>query len=252
MFSFAAKRLDFVTVADLGTRSQFRRSTSRVATIFNFPRLELFPSQLRTDTENCEFDLVYHGTNHRYYLSLLLDVDQQLMGLGKTVTWYVFGTFAELDWFKLELNHRNAESRFFIGGLVPHDQVFSEVLRAKIGIIPLPALPKYLNNIPQKLFEFMALGLPAVLSDLPPSRPFIEESTAGLMVDPKDPVAYAKAIVKLLDNPSICQAMGKRGRKLVEQKYNWDIESKKLILLVNALTGQQGETDLLPIMQDAD
>ena len=55
---------------------------------------------------------------------------------------------------------------FYECRVMPHNEVFSEVQRARIGIIPLPALPKYLNNIPQKLFEYMALELPVVLSDL--------------------------------------------------------------------------------------
>lgn len=172
---FAARHLDYVTVADYGTEDQFRRHTSKVVTIFNFPRLDLFPPLSPDRPDNCDFDLVYHGTNHRYYLEILLGIDRQLQKLGKSVTWYLFGTFAELEWFRSELRQRDAESRFFIGGLVPHDKVFSEVQRARIGIIPLPALPKYLNNIPQKLFEYMALGLPVVLSDLPPSRPSEQE-----------------------------------------------------------------------------
>jgi glycosyltransferase involved in cell wall biosynthesis len=127
---------------------------------------------------------------------------------------------------------------------MPHDRVFSEVQRARIGIIPLPALPKYLNNIPQKLFEYMALGLPTVLSDLPPSRPFVEKGTVGIMVDPNDPAAYANAIVTLLDDPGLRQSMGRRGRMLVEQKYNWEIESEKLMLLVKELTTPRPESDL--------
>ena len=242
VFRFAARHFDFITVADLGTENQFREYTSKVITIHNFPRLDLFPPLSPERPDNCDFDLVYHGTNHRYYLEILLDIDRQLQKLGKTVTWYLFGTFAELEWFRSELRRRDAESRFFIGGLVPHDRVFSEVQRARIGIIPLPALPKYLNNIPQKLFEYMALGLPVVLSDLPPSRPFVAGNDVGIMVDPNDHLAYAQAIINLLNDPGGCRGMGMRGRQLVEQKYNWEIESEKLMSLVKELTTPRPES----------
>jgi len=251
VLGFAARHLDFVTVADCGTEDQFREHTSKVVTIFNFPRLDLFPPLPPDRTENYDFDLVYHGTNHRCYLEILLDIDQQLLVLGKTVKWYLFGTFEELEWFRSELGRLDAENRFFIDGVMPHDRVFSEVQRARIGIIPLPALPKYLNNIPQKLFEYMALGLPTVLSDLPPSRPFVAGNNVGIMVDPDDPAAYAKAIVKLLNDPSACQTMGRCGRKLVEQKYNWETESEKLILLVNALTEPLAKNDQVAHIPDA-
>lgn len=244
VFRFAARRLDFITVADRGTENQFLEHTSKVITIFNFPRLDLFPLLPANRTDNCEFDLVYHGTLPRYFLALLLEIDQQLLLLGKKVSWYLFGTSPQFDWFRAELNRSKAEDRFSLGGLFPHDQVYSEVQRARIGIIPLPLLPKFLNNIPQKLFEYMALGLPVVLSDLPPSRPFIAGNDVGIMVDPTDPAAYAQAIVKLLNDPNACQAMGRRGRMLVEQKYNWEIESEKLMLLVKELTTPRPESDL--------
>jgi glycosyltransferase involved in cell wall biosynthesis len=237
-FRFAAQHLDFVTVADHGTEDQFQEHASNTATIFNFPRRDIFPPLPHGHSGDYDFDLVYHGTSLRCYLEILLAVDQQLLRLGKPVTWYLFGTFDDLEWLQIELDRLGAKPRFSIGGQIPHNRIFAEVQRARIGIIPLPALPKYLNNIPQKLFEYMALGLPVVLSDLPPSRLFVAGHSVAIMVDPNDPAAYANAIVKLLDDPNLCKAMGRHGRQLVEQKYNWETESKKLISLVNALTVQ--------------
>ena len=71
------------------------------------------------------------------------------------------------------------------------------------------------------------------------------------MVDPTDPAAYAQAIVKLLNDSSACQAMGRRGPMLVEQKYNWETESEKLILLVNALTEPLAKNDQVAHIPDA-
>ena len=90
-------------------------------------------------------------------------------------------------------------------------------------------LRRFQTNIPQKLFDFMALGMPAVLSDLPPSRPFVGDGVRALMVPPDDYSAYADAIVRLLNDPELCWKMGREGRRRVEEKYNWDRESQKLI-----------------------
>ena len=80
---------------------------------------------------------------------------------------------------------------------MPHPEVASRVERARIGFIPLPDLPKFQHNIPTKLFEFMSLGMPTVLSDLPPSRPFVGDGQCALMVPADDPVAYADAVESL-------------------------------------------------------
>jgi glycosyltransferase involved in cell wall biosynthesis len=63
----------------------------------------------------------------------------------------------------------------------------------------------------QKLFEFMALGLPVVLSDLPPSRPFVGDGRSAIMVAPGDHGAYADAIIRLLRSPRLREEIG-RGR----------------------------------------
>jgi glycosyltransferase involved in cell wall biosynthesis len=231
----AARHVDVVTVADDGTGEQFRSFGAEVVTVYNFPRLELFPAATADTMARREFDLVYHGTMPRYNLRQILAIDTALLALGREARWYLFGSSPELGWFDEQLRSRGAAERFVVGGRIPHDHVFAEVQRARIGLIPLPRLPKFLNNIPQKLFEYMALGLPVVLSDLPPSRPFVEGSGAGVLVDPDDPAAYARAIVQLLDDPEACAAMGRRGRELVEDRWNWESEARKLNHLVDRL-----------------
>ena len=53
-------------------------------------------------------------------------------------------------------------------------------------------------------------------------------------MDPRD---IAEKIMFLLDNPSIAERMGKNGRRAVQEKYNWEIEGKKLVAVYNKLLG---------------
>jgi glycosyltransferase involved in cell wall biosynthesis len=105
------------------------------------------------------------------------------------------------------------------------------VRQGRIGFIPLPDLPKFQHNIPTKLFEFMALGMPVVLSDLPPSRPFVGDGRCALMVPANDREAYADAIIRLLDNPELRRTMGAEGRARVINRFNWQRESQHLLAL---------------------
>ena len=231
---FAAKHLDAITVADPATEAYFHRYADRIVTIYNFPRLELFPPRKLNQVAPRDFDLVYHGHIALYYLELILAIDEYLVASGRPVTWYLFGTTDEPCWFKSELSRRKSLDRFHMGGLISHDRVASEVRRARIGIIPLPNVPKFHSNIPQKLFEFMALGLPVILSDLPPSRPFVADKSVGILVEP-NPKAYAQAIIRLLDDTALCDTMGREGRRRVESTYNWAHESQKLLTLAKTL-----------------
>ena len=231
----AGSSLDAIMTADRGTRDYFLPWARRLLVLHNLPVLRAFPDMLEESYPI--YDLVYHGGLSRYYLRMMLKIDDALKGRGRLVKWYLFGNMPERDWFLAELTKRQAKERFCIGERVPHDQIIGQVRKARIGIIPLPDLPKYHNNIPQKLFEYMALRMPVVMSDLPPSRPFVGDGACALMVKPDDPNAYADAIIRLLDNPSLCRLMGAEGRSRVEREYNWEKESRKLLVLYEELLG---------------
>jgi glycosyltransferase involved in cell wall biosynthesis len=231
----AASYCDAIIVADQGTAKLFSPRARPAVVLHNFPRLDLFPkTELPRDRR---YDLVYHGTLPKYHLEACLAIDDALMKRGYHLQWRLIGLIPEADWLTVELVRRGVRDRFSISGLVPHEQIAHEVIQAKIGIIPLPRLPKFEHNIPQKLFEFMALQLPVVLSDLPPSRPFVGDGGCALSVPPDDYRAYADAIIRLIEDPGLRQRMGAEGRKRVEQVNNWEHESRKLVDLYRELLG---------------
>ncbi len=233
---FAARSCDAIIVADEGTANVLRPYARRLLVLYNLPRLDLFPNNLTASNQKF-YDIVYHGSIPKYHFDVCLAIDEALVERGYRVRWRLIGAIPEMDWARKELARRGIQDRFHIGGIIPHDQVAKEITKAKIGIVPLPSLPKFQNNIPQKLFEFMALGMPVVLSDLPPSRPFVGDRACALMVPPDNYRAYADAIIRLLNDPALCRQMGAEGRRRVEREYNWEKESKKLIDLYKELIG---------------
>lgn len=241
LLRFAARNVDAVVTSDIGTAELFRPTARRVVVIHNFPRLSLFPDP--GTSAQPEFDLTYHGSIPRYHLQTCFAIDDALRARGRLVTWHFIGRMAHEEWFASEVSKRAAQQRFTVTGQVPHDQVAREVARARIGIIPLPDLPKFHSNIPQKLFEFMALRMPVVLSDLPPSRPFSSDGACAFLVRPDAPEEYAEAILRLLENEPLRRSMGAEGRRRMVAEYNWERESEKLIALYEELASRGQEPD---------
>jgi len=57
----------------------------------------------------------------------------------------------------------------------------------------------------------------------------MEAGQSGLLVPKQDPEALADAIIQLLSDPEKAKAMGRRGRELVETKYNWKTIVKQVL-----------------------
>jgi glycosyltransferase involved in cell wall biosynthesis len=202
--------------------------------LYNFPRLELF-SHFNAASEDKPYDIVLYGSLPKYHLQVCLAVDSALVKRGYYLNWYLIGRVPEIAWFMGELANHKSSTRFHFSAPVPHDELASEVTKAKIGIIPLPDLEKFRNNIPQKLFELLALMIPVVMSDLPPSRKFVGDGRCAIMVPPDRYDAYADAIIRLVQDPALRYRMGVDGRERVLAQYSWDKESTKLLSLYTEL-----------------
>jgi len=83
--------------------------------------------------------------------------------------------------------------------------------------------------------ESMACFTPVVASNIPGVNNVMEPGESGLLVEPRDSEALAKAIIKILKDPSLAERMGRRGRKLVEEKYNWNAIGDKIEAIYKAV-----------------
>lgn len=133
--------------------------------------------------------------------------------------------------FEADLRERPGWSRVEFLGWQSRQGVRDVLGRARVGLVTLYPTPNHLESQPIKLYEYMSAALPIVASDFPLWRRLIEDVDCGVLVDPSDPEAIAKALVYLLDHPSEAEEMGRRGRKAVETTYNWPAEAETLLAM---------------------
>jgi glycosyltransferase involved in cell wall biosynthesis len=93
----------------------------------------------------------------------------------------------------------------------------------------------YNNSLPIKIFEYMACGKPFLFTDIQPIRKEIEFEKCGSLVQPNNINDIIRLVEDYIQNKNILLQKSKYARKLVEEKYNWEKESIKLLELVNSL-----------------
>ena len=120
-------------------------------------------------------------------------------------------------------------------GWIDRKQVANLLGNTRAGLVVIHPTPNHISSQPIKMFEYMAAGLPVIASDFPLWRKILAGEDCGILVDPLKPSDIAKAMQWILDNPKEAEAMGRRGRQAVEDKYNWEQEAVKLISLYDSL-----------------
>lgn len=84
-----------------------------------------------------------------------------------------------------------------------------------------------------KVYETMACGVPAIVTDFPGQGDVIRNAQAGIVVDPEDAHGVAKAVAYLYNHPEEADQLGINGRQAVEQRHTWQhrADQTELILL---------------------
>jgi len=100
--------------------------------------------------------------------------------------------------------------------------------QAIAGVVTFLPFPNHINAQPNKIFEYMAAGLPVIGSNFPLWKELIEGNECGLCVDPTQPSEIAAAINYLASHPEQALRMGANGKKMVQNTYNWTAEERKL------------------------
>ena len=84
-----------------------------------------------------------------------------------------------------------------------------------------------------KVMEYMAAGKSIVAFDLDETRFTVGDS--AILVQPGDLQAYAKAIDRLIKEPSTRKELGDRGRKRIIEELNWGKASRRLLSAYESL-----------------
>jgi glycosyltransferase involved in cell wall biosynthesis len=124
--------------------------------------------------------------------------------------------------------------RAFVLPPVSPAEVATYLAGASIGVIPLQLRGHFRYASPNKLFEYMAAGLPVVYGDLPPVHVLCERYGCGLPCDPGSPASIAGALNRLLDDPAL-HARQRAGALAAAQVYNWEAQEQVLLDLYRRL-----------------
>ncbi|MDB2543100.1 glycosyltransferase [Pseudomonadales bacterium] len=148
--------------------------------------------------------------------------------------------FADLDGIELKLLGRfenkqfEAECRASEGwhrviylGQVDANEIYEYIAGADFGVVTFLSAPNHLTTIATKPFEYMACGLPVIMSDFSYWRSVFSDH--GVYVDPSNVLDIRESVRKLFALGSAeRKRIGSANKRFVLEQCQWSIEEEKL------------------------
>lgn len=147
----------------------------------------------------------------------------------KNTLMYIVGDGELKEKLKELTSSLNIASKVKFLGVLSHKEVQKQMEESDIFLAPsITAKNGDKEGIPTVIKEAMATGLPVVSTYHAGIPELVKDGETGFLVAEKDVEALTEKIHYLITHPEDAILMGRKGRKVVEEKFNLSIQIKKL------------------------
>jgi glycosyltransferase involved in cell wall biosynthesis len=220
-------------VVNESIQKRISHTISNTIILANYPKKELFPKLLPNDKRSSQ-TIVHLGN-----LNQIRGAEVIFGALSKSevsgISLKVVGEVTP-EWYLADLRKRYPKVRVTVTGKLPYTAALKESQVGCVGIIGYLPLPNHVDASPNKIFEYMGLGLPVVAADLISFKKVITKDV-GVTYRSEEAKDLADKL-KILENPAKLKDFSEKGRELFESEYNWDREGLKLLELYEEIIGK--------------
>ncbi|OFW57012.1 MAG: hypothetical protein A2133_08475 [Actinobacteria bacterium RBG_16_64_13] len=135
-----------------------------------------------------------------------------------------------------EVVRRGLHNVEFTGFVAPSDALLYQMAADVLLLYYEPGLALNDYRSPGKLFEYMASGTPAVVSDYLSIREVIRDGENGLLVAPDRPDLLAGAVTRVLEDTGLAHSLAERAQADA-MLFTWSATARATLSLVDRLWG---------------
>jgi glycosyltransferase involved in cell wall biosynthesis len=197
---------------------------AKITVIKNGVDTEFFKPAIKSETAkkalgfDGKFIVLYIGTlGMAHALDRILAVAERMKDI-KDILFLFVGSGAEKENL-LKIKNEKALGNVTFIGRQPKESTPGFYECSDICLVPLRKASLFKTVLPSKIFEIMAMGKPIIQSVDGEARQILEESRAGIYVEPEDEKAIYDAVLHLYNNTNEVQLLGQNGRIFVEKNF---------------------------------
>ena len=222
-------------------RQLYVKKNSRSIVVMNVPPKGALPNINSSEKSNSPLIYISGQHSQKRNCTQVVEALPEIKEVFPNVRLQLVGRFVPESYEKMLIKKATSlgvNENLVTEGMLPWEENFKRTAKATLGCVFYADNPNNRVGIPNRLFEYMACGIPILAEDFIELRRIINDAQCGLLVDSSIPSEIAKVVIKLLKEQEMGWEMGERGRKAVTEKYNFEKELKKLILFYKEILSE--------------
>jgi glycosyltransferase involved in cell wall biosynthesis len=231
-----------ITVSEATTKhtiKQLRISPAKVFTVHNGVELEDIEKIAKEKREKVRQEFNINPAGKYVAIIARLDAEKGHKYLFQAIP-LIAGDIPELKLLVLGEGYANAELKASAQAMGIADRVVFTGLRddvpAIVSWMDVVVIPSLIEGFGLAAIEAMALAKPVIASRVGGIPEIVVDDETGMLVPPKEPVALARAIGKILQNRKLAEQMGQKGKQRVNEKFNSRLFVKKTLAVYENMT----------------
>lgn len=187
------------------------------------------PSPSRNHLHGHGFTIGFVGTLKAWHgLGTLVDAFAQLSQTRPQTRLLIVGDGPQRAEIETSLLRLGLAARTHWTGAVRPEAIPSLLQRMDAAVAPYGTDGSFYFS-PLKVYEYMAAGLPVVVSDIGQLSQVVIHDDNGLLAAPGDSRALAAQLDRLIANPTLCQRLGRTARATMLAHHSWDAVAGKIL-----------------------
>jgi glycosyltransferase involved in cell wall biosynthesis len=215
--------------------SKYSVDPARITVLPNYIAFDRFRKMIPEAVEKNKDDsfmVSYFGdTGLRRGTMTIIEAAGKLKDRG--ISFCIIGTSREQAVLEREIMNRGLTNVTLTGWLAPAEAM-KLINKSDAGICPFLRNIHHDTTYANKMFQYMALGKPVIVSDCTAQASFVERENCGLVFPAGESHKICECIMSLKDR-SLYDKLSRNASECVSKTYNWENSGKRLVELYEGL-----------------
>lgn len=206
---------------------------AKFSVVMNLPDTRFFARRSQSACQD-SFVLLYHGTvSRRHGLETAVRAVEVARKTYDDIELVIVGEGDDVERLRAIVDQRGLGQAVEIAGPRPFEQLEPFFARASAGIVPLLDNPFTRYMLPVKLLEYVAVGLPVIVSETATIRAYFDDTMVAF-VRAGDVDDLAARIVALRRDSTLRESLVRNADAFLD-RYSWVRERERYCELIEAL-----------------